>query len=134
MGICDFFTWCVYCHLLLILVLYSRNKLVSWYVYKWIRGGQTVLQSTAWEPGLFLSSQQEVGNQATLGFMYQQKQRGGDTQCTLKSTGSLIFLQGQGLGLIITSVSLMRWPGLSETAQVGRKSLLGLIWTVVLFL
>lgn len=84
----------------------------------------------AWSSPLFSA---EVGSQATLGFMYKQKQRRGDTQCTLKSTGSLIFLQGQGLGLTKTPVSLMRWPGISERARVGRKSRLGLIWTVVLF-
>lgn len=130
---CDFFT-CVYCCLLLYygaLFKEQISELVCVQADPW--WADPVLQSTAWDPGL-LSAQQEVGHQATLGFMYKQKQRRGDIQCTLQSTGSLIFLQGMGLGLTKTPVSLTRWPGICERAQVGRKSLLGRIWTVVLFI
>jgi hypothetical protein len=45
-----------------------------------------VLQSTAWDPCLPLSPQQQVESQATLGFLYEQKQKRGHIQYIFRSS------------------------------------------------
>lgn len=72
------------CHWVFSALFYTQITKAVW-VQENSRWAGYMLQGTAWAPSLPLPSQQEVDSQATLGFRWEQRQRGRDMRAVLKT-------------------------------------------------